>query len=144
MYSRPSVANRRAKRHHLAHVCGVCRGDCAAQYAPQAMPDDCHALAGFARDLFHPPSHQFHRALRASDVEIDSRQIGTVADAPEPSRQRAERPIARGESGNQQYRMAVAARHSDAVADRVANQRSELLQKFEVRGDGKLQQHPGC
>jgi hypothetical protein len=97
------------------------------------MPDDCHALAGFARNLFHPPSHHFHRAPRAPDVEIDSRQIRTISDAPEPSRHRAERPIACGESGDQQYRTAVAGRHSKTVADRVANQRSELLQKVEVR-----------
>ena len=68
-------------------LCWVCRGDCAAQHAAQAVPDDRHALAGFARDLFHPPSHQLHLAPRASDVEIDSRQIRLVSDAPEPSRE---------------------------------------------------------
>src|SRR5260370_22000718 len=108
------------------------------------MSDDCHALAGFASDFFDPPSNQFHLAPRASDVEIDPRQVGLVPDASEPSRECAERPVARGKSWNQEDGSAVAARHSNAVADRVASERSKLSEKIKISGSGELQQHTNC
>ena len=144
VYSRPAAANRRAKRDHLAHDRGISRRDCASKDAAEAVPDDCDALAGFARDFFRAPSDQFHLASRTSDVEIDSRQVRLVPDAPEPSRERAKRPVARGESRNQQHGTAVAARHSNAVADRVARERCELLEEVEIGGGGELQQHTDC
>src|SRR5208282_2600988 len=116
----------------------------ASEHAAQAVTDDRHALAGFARDLLGAPSHQFHLAPRTSDVEIDSRQVRLVADSPEPSRERAERPVARGEPRNLQDGTPVAARDADAVADRVAREGSELLEEVEIGGGGELQQHTDC
>lgn len=93
--------------------------ECTGDQSAQAVADDNDPASRIRRNCFQTTQHALDLALRASDIEVDSRQMGTIANLLEPSRHRVERPVAGAEARNQQNRIAVSLGNTLAVKDRI-------------------------
>src|ERR1700674_414009 len=113
----PSTAQRRSNRDHMAHQVRTLASERAGDQSPQAMADNNDPASRILRNIFQTTKHPLDLALRASDIEVDSREIRAMANLLEPSRHRAEGPVAGAEARNQQNRFAPAFGDILAVKD---------------------------
>src|SRR5258708_7327738 len=104
----PSAVQWRTDRADVASQVGPMPRESASNQSTQAVADDSDLASRILRDVFQAGQYALDFALRASDIEIDSREMGAIADLLKPSRHRGERPVAGGEAGNQQNRFVFA------------------------------------
>src|ERR1700685_2667285 len=90
----PSTAQRRANRDHWAPQVRTLARERAADQSPQAVADNNNPASRFFRYIFQTTQHPLDFALRASNIDVDSREIRAMANLLKPSRHRVEGPVA--------------------------------------------------
>src|ERR1700722_16777899 len=99
--SLPSIAQWRANRDHVADQVRTLAGESACNQSPQAVTDDNNPASRFFRDFFQTTQHALDLALRASEVDVDSREMRAITNLLKPLRHRGEGPVAGPEAWNQ-------------------------------------------
>src|ERR1700722_18012343 len=97
----PSIAQWRTNRNDVAHKVRTLPRESASDQSTQAVADDGNPASRILRDIFQTPQHPLDLALRASNVDVDSRKVSAIAHLVQPSRHRAESPVARAKNRNQ-------------------------------------------
>src|ERR1700735_4642332 len=96
--SLPSLAQWRANRYHVADQVRTIPRESAGNQSPQAVTDDNNPASRILRDFFQTPQHARDLALRASEVDVDSREMRAIANLLKPLRHRGEGPVAGAEA----------------------------------------------
>src|ERR1700733_16131778 len=121
--SLPSIAQWRTNRDHMADQVRTLTGESAGNQSTQAVTDDNNPATRFLRDIFQTTQHALDLALRASEVDVDSREMRAITNLLKPLRHRVERPVAGAEARDQQNRFALAYGNILAVKDRILEKR---------------------
>src|SRR5271156_3817791 len=92
--SLPSIAQWRTNYDDMADQVRTIASESASHQSTQAVADDNNPASSILRNFFQTPQHALNLALRASDIEVDSRDVSAITDFLQPSRHRTEGPVA--------------------------------------------------